>query len=90
MTVISERKETIELRLLSYLENKEDASKLQNNSDIRKSGRISQPVLRRQSWRFRGARKTSLQGKVLQRRQLHRERPPEIFSRSPLKALDKY
>ena len=87
MTVIPERRETIELRLLSYLENKENASKLQNNSDIRKSGGISQPVLRRQSCKFRGAR---MQGKILQRRELHRERPPEIFRRSPLKALDKY
>lgn len=60
------------------------------NRETRESGGLSQPELRRQSWRLRGLKATSLQGNILQQRELHRERPLEIFRRSPLKALDKY
>jgi len=46
--------------------------------------------LRRQSWKSRKAKAACLQGKVLEMRKLHRETPPEIFRKSPLKALGKY
>ena len=82
MVVTPERRETSQGWLLAYF-------KLQNR-EIRKSGGISQPELRRQSWEFRGIKATSLQGNILQQRELHRERPLEIFRRSPPKALDKY
>lgn len=57
MTVIAQRIETIELRPLPY--SKENEFKLQNR-ESRKSGGILQPELRRQSWKSRGGKATSL------------------------------